>query len=78
MVKLALLGWGKESPIIYQTIQEQLKGVQLIGVSSGDEEVLQKLRSSSEIKSVCAAQGGWTYPADYIERQSFWSGWEDA
>ena len=52
MVKLALLGWGKESPIIYQTIQEQLKGVQLIGVSSGDEEVLQKLRSSSEIKLV--------------------------
>jgi myo-inositol 2-dehydrogenase/D-chiro-inositol 1-dehydrogenase len=52
MIKLALLGWGKESPLIYQTIQENLKGVQLIGVSSGDEEVLQHLRSSSEIKLV--------------------------
>lgn len=52
MVKLAFLGWGKESFQFYKLLQHHIKAVDLIGISSQDEEVLNQIKRSSEIKLV--------------------------
>lgn len=50
MVKFAIIGWSDEAEAIYHIIQNYISDVELVGISSSDDAIVQRFRRSSTIK----------------------------
>jgi predicted dehydrogenase len=50
MLKLGLIGWSREAERLHDIILRSTKGVELVGVSSSQDAVIQRFRRNSSVK----------------------------
>lgn len=50
MLKLGIIGWGRESEQLHNIIQHACKNVELAGISSNDDTIVQRFRRGGKVK----------------------------